>query len=248
MMMEALRAAVTRHPAWVIGGWVGLALVVGLAAPDLTRLAAEGQAHLLHQSAESARAAELIRKAWPEQSFESQVVVALHRPSGLVEADRAYVRGLADRFAKSDGRPAEILRILGPASDPTIASRLISRDGTTELIMVPLAATFVAPSSEVAVAWLHDQAEDPGLKLPAGLKLFWTGDAAIGHDYMRNVQVSLDRAAMATVVLLMGVLMVVYRSFWLTLVPLVTIGLCVVISRGLLAWAATLGWEMSPLV
>ncbi len=70
----------------------------------------------------------------------------------------------------------------------------------------------------------------------------------IGRDYMRNVQTSLDRAALATVVLLLGVLLLVYRSFLLALVPLATIGMCVIISRGVLAWLATVGWEISPLV
>ena len=70
----------------------------------------------------------------------------------------------------------------------------------------------------------------------------------IGRDYMANVQTSLDRAAVATVVLLLIVLLAVYRSFWLALVPLVTIGISLVISRGLLAWMILAGWEISPLV
>ena len=40
----------------------------------------------------------------------------------------------------------------------------------------------------------------------AGLELRWTGDAVIGRDYMAQVQASLDRAAVATVVLLLIVL------------------------------------------
>ncbi|WP_435019272.1 MMPL family transporter [Tundrisphaera sp. TA3] len=248
MTMEALRSTVTRHPVWVIAGWVVVALVVGLGAPDLTRLAAEGQAHLLHDTAESFLAARLIEKAWPEEASESQIVVALHRATKLTEADRGFARRLSDRFSNPEGRPDDVLRVLGPASNPAIADRLISKDGTLELLIVPLSTSFVAPSSELAVAWLKRQAAAPGLAIPAGLEVIWTGDAVIGHDYMRNVQISLDRAAIATVFLLLGVLMVVYRSIWLTLVPLATIGISVVIARGLLAWAATLGWEMSPLV
>ena len=70
----------------------------------------------------------------------------------------------------------------------------------------------------------------------------------IGRDYMANVQTSLDRAAVATVVLLLIVLLAVYRSFWLALVPLATIGASLVISRGVLAWMMLAGWELSPLV
>ena len=53
---------------------------------------------------------------------------------------------------------------------------------------------------------------------------------------------------MATVVLLLIVLLAVYRSVCLALVPLVTIGVSLVIARGVLAWLVTAGWEVSPLV
>ena len=46
----------------------------------------------------------------------------------------------------------------------------------------------------------------------------------------------------------MIVLLAVYRSFWLALVPLATIGVSLVISRGVLAWMILAGWELSPLV
>ena len=71
---------------------------------------------------------------------------------------------------------------------------------------------------------------------------------SIGRDYMSNVQISLDRAAVATVVLLLGVLFAVYRSVWLALVPMATIGISLVISRSVLAWMTLAGWEVSPLV
>ena len=65
---------------------------------------------------------------------------------------------------------------------------------------------------------------------------------------MADVQTSLDRAALVTVFLLLIVLLVVYRSLWLALVPLTTIGVSLVIARGVLAWMALAGWEISPLV
>jgi putative drug exporter of the RND superfamily len=65
---------------------------------------------------------------------------------------------------------------------------------------------------------------------------------------MAYTQQSLDRAALATVGLLLLVLMVVYRSLWLAAVPLLTIGVAVLISRGLLGWMTLAGWEISPMV
>ena len=65
---------------------------------------------------------------------------------------------------------------------------------------------------------------------------------------MASVKTSLNRAAVATVVLLLGVLLIVYRSVWLALVPLTTIGVSLVISRSVLAWLNLAGWDVSPLV
>jgi RND superfamily putative drug exporter len=248
MAIERFRSAVTRRPGWFVGAWVVLAAFVGLAAPDLTRLAAEGQAHLVDEDAESSHGAALIREAFPDQTYDSQVVVALHREPALTADDMAYARRLEDRFEALEGRPASILRILGPTSRPVVAERLISKDRTLELIVAQIDASFVAPSTEEAVAWLQAQASRSDLATPTGLEVLWTGDGVIGRDYMANVQTSLDRAALATVVLLLGVLLMVYRSFLLAVVPLATIGMCVVISRGVLAWMTMLGWEISPLV
>jgi RND superfamily putative drug exporter len=245
MPLDTVRWVVSRHPAVVAGCWLALAAVVGLAAPNLSRLAAEGQAHLLPAHAESTRAAALIRQMWPDQWFESMAVLALSRPEGLKSADHAYARDLARRFL-AHNHPTDILRVLGPESPREVASRLLSQDGTTELLLVPMSSSFVSPASEQIVQWLRDQSK--ALAPPPGLGAEWTGDAVIGRDYMAAVQASLDRAALATVFLLLAVLLAVYRSLWLSLVPLVTIGVSLVIARGVLAWLFLVGWEISPLV
>ncbi len=247
MWLEAGRSLVCRRPGWVVAVWLLATTIVGCLAPSLTRLAAEGQAKTLAGDVESQRAAQMVRQSWPEQSYESMAVAALHRPGGLREEDRQFARRLAKRFEAAD-RPREIARVLGPTSDPEVARRLASPDGTVLLIAVPLSTPFVAPASQETSEWLRVKAADPDLAAPSGLEIHWTGDAVIGGDYMAKVQTSLDRAAVATVILLMIVLILVYRSFWLALVPLATIGVSLIIARGLLAWSILAGWEVSPLV
>jgi RND superfamily putative drug exporter len=247
MSLDSLRSVASRRPGWVVGAWALLALLVGGLAPDLTRLAAEGQARTLGRDATSRRAAEAVREAWPDHSYESLAVAALHRPEGLTDADRAFARRLASRF-EGPGRPHDVLRVLGPASDPEVARRLVSRDGTVLLVAVPLWSPFVSPTAQATVAWLQGRAGEAALGRPEGLEVRWSGDAVIGRDYMGAVRTSLDRAAVATVVLLLGVLLVVYRSVWLALVPLATIGVSLVVARGALGWLAASGWAVSPLV
>ncbi len=247
MPSALLRSLVTSRPGRVVALWVASAVVVGACAPDLTRLAAEGQGNLLGRDAESLRAGEALRLAWPDRAYESLAVAALHRAGGLVEADISYARRLAERI-EGQGRPKAVLRVLGPDSPPEVAARLLSGDGTAALVVVELSTSIVAPVTHEAVAWLQAQARADRPVLPEGLEVRWTGDALIGRDYMADVQASLNRAAVATVVLLLGVLLAVYRSAWLALIPLATIGTSLVISRGILAWMNLAGWELSPLV
>jgi putative drug exporter of the RND superfamily len=227
--------------------WLAAAMAVGVMAPNLTKLAAEGQAKMLASDAESRRAADLVKQSWPGEAYESMAVAVMYRPRGLTDADRQFARRLSRRFESVD-RPREVVRVLGPTSIPEIAGRMVSRDGTVALVAVSLASVFVAPVTQDVVAWLNSQASSKALALPAGLELRWTGDAVIGRDYMANVQTSLDRAAVATVVLLLIVLLAVYRSIWLALVPLITIGVSLLIARGALAWMILAGWEVSSLV
>lgn len=245
MPFQALRWFVSRQPGRVVAGWLVAAVLVALISPNLTRLAAEGQARLVPSDAESERAKAIIAQVWPDQWSESVFVAALHRAGGLTDADRAFALALANRFAQPD-RPAPILRVIGPHSDPHVAERLVSRDGTMQLVLVPLSTSFVAPVTQEAVSRLIGLAAP--LPRPEGLELRWSGDAVVGRDYMNDVQTSLDRAAIATVFLLLGVLLFVYRSPLLAAVPLITIGVGLVIARGVLGWLASVGWEVSPLV
>ncbi len=241
------RRVVSRQPVAVIVAWLLLAAGVGVAAPSLTQLAAEGQANLLPKDAESVRVNAIVARAWPEQSYQSTAVVALKRPEGLTPADEEFARRLATVYAHA-GRPADVLRVLGPQSPPDVARRLVSHDRKMQLIVFALSGSFVSPATHRAVAWLQTQAAALDHECPIGLQVLWTGDAIIGRDYMDDVQESLNRAAVATVALLLVVLLIVYRSLLIALVPLATIGVSLVVARGVLAWLTLAGWEVSPLV
>ena len=232
MPFDTVRWVISRHPGRVVLVWAVVAVAIGAWSPNLTRLAAEGQAKLLPKDAESYRADEILREAWPEQSFQALTVVALRRPGGLTPADREFASVLARRL-EGPNHPDEIIRVLGPGSQPEVAERLISRDKSTELVVAHLSKAFVSPASEKAVGWMQTAARE--IPVPSGLEVHWTGDAVIGRDYMAAVQTSLDRAAYVTVFLLLIVLLAVYRSIWLALVPLVTIGVGLVT---LPAWLA----------
>lgn len=250
-----------RRPWLVVAIWVAVAGAVWTLAPDLTRLAADSFGTLLPDDAESMRAKRLIRQAWPNRSQDSVAIAVLERSPRLNDSDHAYARRLAERFeamrveetraegADPDRRdgPRGITRVLGPRSDPEVAKRLISADGTTQLVVAGLDADWVAPRADELVRRLQAGVDD--FPVPDGLRLTWSGDAALGSAYMDGVRTTLDRAAYLVVALLFVILMIVYRSVVLALVPLMSIGLSLVIARGLVGWLDELaGLDANPLV
>jgi RND superfamily putative drug exporter len=252
---------VTSRPWLVVAAWVTAAGLVLALAPNLTRLAAESFGILLPDDAESMVAARLIRQAWPDRSQGSVAVVVLRRASGLTQDDGGFAAALAARFetarkesarpstpgAATAGSPGSIIRVLGPHSDPEVAARLVSTDRTTQLVVAALDADWVAPRADELVRSLKAAAQ--GLAVPAGLELTWSGDAAVGSAYMDAVHHTLDLALIVVLVLLLIILLIVYRSLFLALVPLATIGISLLIARGLVAslavWA---GVDPNPLV
>ncbi len=250
MPFDSVRWFVSQRPGITVLAWVLASIGVFLAAPSLTQLAREGQAELLPPRAESSRAVKLLELGWPGYWYECSAVVGIQRPGGLTDADREHARLLSRKFDEPWPEPFadKLLGVIGPDSAPEIAERLVSEDGEVQLIIVPISDSFVSPGTGEIVDELVLRAGTLQDVRPEGLELLWTGEAILGRDYMGNVQKSLDRAAIVTVFLLMAVLLAVYRSFWLSMIPLLTIGLGLVISRGILAWMTKAGWEISPLV
>jgi RND superfamily putative drug exporter len=237
--------AVCHRPGLIVCCWIALAVAATVASPDLARVIAERERRLLPEDARSSLAATRLAEAWPDQASSSGVAIVLRRVGGRIDEDRAFARRLAAHLRESD-RPPALLRVVGPDSRPEVAARLLSKDGTMQLVLCQLSTAFVSPLNEGVVAWIRARVAE--IRPPPGLEVTLTGDAMVGLDQMRNVEVSLHRAAMATVVLLLGVLLLVYRSFWLSAVPLLTVGVGFAVSRALLAWMGRFGWDLSMLV
>ncbi|MFM7591066.1 MAG: MMPL family transporter, partial [Isosphaeraceae bacterium] len=248
MTVQKMRWFVTRRPLPVIGFWLVLTAVLVAISPDLTRLAAEGQANLLPNLSESAVAAALVRETWPDQSYQCTLVLGLQRVAGLTEKDKQFSKKVGEAIEKAADRPKEVLRVMGPDSRPEISTRLLSADGTTQILVFPLDTSFVEPRTNDLITWVQRTINTVAGRPPAGLEPLWTGDALIGREYMNDVQRSLDRAAIITVGLLLIVLLAVYRSFLLAMIPLLSIGVGLAVSRSALAWMTVSGWEISPLV
>lgn len=123
-------------------------------------------------------------------------------------------------------------------------SSLISKDKQADLIFLRLSNEFMAADNIPLIKKIEETLEQTKAALvdwPEGLELGLSGSAAVGSDMLRSAKESIQNTEMYTVLLVIGILLVVYRSPALIAVPLVTIVVSLLVATSLVASLTTLG-------
>jgi RND superfamily putative drug exporter len=229
-MFRFLGRLTTRRPWLVCAIWLVLGLTLALIAPSWARSSQDDDIRFLPARCDSVRGYKLLAEAFPQDIFASKLVFVLERSGApLTETDTEFVEKLAGhvRTTAQEHPDLQIKSILTPA-DPFIGSRLISADRACALIQVSLGTPYLAFKTVDAVEQLEKKAkafhEEEGT---AGLNLYLTGPAGVGRDLVKTANNSLDLTTVATVLLVIVILLLVYRAPIMALIPLVTIALSV---------------------
>jgi RND superfamily putative drug exporter len=228
---------------WIVAAGAALAL-----APSLAQVGSTDQSSFLPATAESIQARTLLERAFPTEVSAGSTTLAFYRPSGLTAADHAYIAAVAS-WIRSPQAPAGLRDIVSsvqtPESDPQLASMMRSPDGELELVNVNLTVASLAGGASTAVDALRTHLAQT---TPAGLQAHVTGSAAISLDYMNAIMKGTDSTLLVTIVLVVVILLLVYRAPLAALVPLATIGVAYLVSRGVLGYLANAGWKISSLL
>jgi RND superfamily putative drug exporter len=237
-MFSLLGRLATTHPWKVLATWLVLGVLLSAIAPNWASQAQDDDVRFLPPATPSVRAHALMSEAFPQDVSASRAVFAVERPDApLTPADFARVDALVAELKRLDAaEPGLRIRSVASFRDPVTGPRLISHDRHCTLVQLALETPYLAAQTAAAV----DRAERAARAVfPAddgsGLRVVVTGPAGVGRDLVRASEQSLDRTTLATVLLIVAVLLLIYRSPSLALVPLVTIGVAVWVSLKLLA-------------
>ncbi|MGD8624221.1 MAG: MMPL family transporter [Anaerolineae bacterium] len=234
-------SATFRYP--IIAAWVGLVIIVLIFAPSLSDTVTADPSGYLPEDEASVVAAEIAAEYFPDQASPAQAVLVIQSDDGSMrsEANQAYLIELTDWLENSLPQEA-VGTILSPA-DPELESRLISKDEQVAMIFVGLRGSV----EDNAVVDTLGEMEAYLEGAPEGLIGYVTGSVAIASDYLQGSLESVDRTTVITIILVITILLLIYRSLVSPLVPLATIGAAFLVSRGIVAWLATLGLDVSSL-
>jgi putative drug exporter of the RND superfamily len=243
-MFARLAARVDRHAGLVVAAWLVATIVVTVTAPSLTSAGTADQTAFVPASAPSGRADALLRREFPDDPTRDPAVIVLARRSGLTAADHAYIASLS-AFLASPAAAVHVKAVQTAATAPELAPVLRSADGAAELVIVSLRATIFTESGNRAVAFLRQHVARTA---PAGLDGHVTGLAALASDQADAILNSFHRTALATVVLVLIILLLVYRSALAPLISLVSIGCAFLLARGVAGYLAQAGVKVASLV
>ncbi|WP_435010076.1 MMPL family transporter [Tundrisphaera lichenicola] len=234
-MFHSLARLVNTRGWIIIAGWVVVTAILFLIAPKWESVTKDDDVNFFPAGYPSVIGQSLLNRGFPKDAASSQAVLIAERSDGkLTRADYNHVVALSQALTqlKRDDPSIGIKQVVDYRV-PILGPRLIggSSDGKGEatLVLVSLNGTYIAKQTRIAMDRL--QVLVAGFeKPPVGLRLEMTGSAAVGHDMNRAAIASVSQTTWATILLVVVILLIVYKSPLLALLPLLTIALSVQVS------------------
>jgi RND superfamily putative drug exporter len=207
--------------AWLAGGagLCALAPVLDPAAHELASFLPTGDPY--------SRAADALQRSFPRSSGLSQAVVVFERAGeGLSPTDFQAIESVAAAIARPQPprtAPGDLagVWVRSPACLRLPTNPFKSPDGHAALVIADVPANFITMRSARVVDHIRAVVRDA--RLPPGLDAAVTGSSGFGHDYALAAEESHRRIGMVTLIAVLCILLLVYRSPVAALVPLVAI-------------------------
>ena len=242
-MFAALGRVVVRNPLKVILAWVVVSVAVVAFSPRLTDIINADQTSFLPDSYESVQAQQLATQAFPQASGSTVIGVVKRADGGpLTDADVQRTQQLAQQLSR-----AGIDRVAAAQTAP----QAVSPNRSVQLVTVALQGT---PQDDAVVAALGQIRQRSAQALDgSGLRIGYTGDVALFADSEEAFADAERIVGIATIVLIVGLQLLIFRSPIAALLPIVSVGLVFTLAQSLIAAAGKLldfqvGTELTTLL
>ncbi|MFI6171714.1 MMPL family transporter [Nocardia sp. NPDC051052] len=225
-MFARLGQLVVHHPWKVIGLWLLIIVGVVATAPQLT--STTDQSDFLPSHYESIQALDMQQKAFPQSAAPAAlIVVARADGAPLSDGDVASVASIGAKLTD-----AKIKDVTGLQAIPPSENRLIQVIAVQLTKMTSASDTTQSDAVKALRSELKAQVQDTDLK--AGI----TGQAAQMLDQVESSNKGMAIIGAATIILILVLLLIIFRSPVIALLPIVTIGAVSSVVTGLIAMVA----------
>ena len=238
-MFQSLARLVNTRGWVIIAGWLAVTAALFQIAPSWESVSKDDDVGFFPPGYPSVIGQSLLKRGFPNDVASSQAVIVVERPGGdLIRSDYDYIVALSNRLKRVNLEEPKLgikqivdyrMPVLGPRLNSPSGQALDGGPGQASLILVSLNGTYIAKQTRIAMDRLQEVLASFD-KPPDGLLMSMTGSAAVGRDMNRAANSSVSKTTWATISLVVVILLIVYQSPLLALLPLLTIALSVLVS------------------
>ncbi|MFV8052220.1 RND family transporter [Mycobacterium sp. 48b] len=231
---------VVRRPLTIIVSWVLLALSLWLAVPSLMEVAQKNPPDFLPADAPVLVAGQKMKDAFHEADAGNFAVVVLSNENGLTTADEDSYRNLVAQLKANSA----VTSTQNFVDIPELREAMTSKDQKAWTLPVSLSGTMgTGPGQEAyrsAIKTVNEATQNSGLAVNV------VGAAATFDDIDKIGARDQHIIEIATVVMVLTILIIVYRNLVAMLIPLITIGISMVVAQQVVAALGELGLGLGP--
>ncbi len=224
--------------------WPLAAGIIWASTPRISDLLSDSQVGFIPADMPSQQALAALNRAFPDEPYASRAAVVCVREAGLTDADRAWIAATARELAAD--RDSRGWRIRASALSPMLAALLESPDRQASLIVADLPSELYTHHTVDSVTRV--KARIAAVPPPRGLTVEVSGSAALGELLADSARRNVDDTTFWTFVSVIVILAVIYRSPVAMSLPIVAVAASLMVSLGLVGWAASRGLPISGLV
>ncbi|KGE16770.1 MMPL family transporter [Paenibacillus wynnii] len=213
--------------------WLAAAVVLFMTAPAISDLVREKGQISVPAGYTSSRAAEIMKEVSEAKGGETlhQVALVFNNPKGIgAEETETVKQGVEKLLANKEA--LQLNSIVDPFTQPELKETLVAKDGKT--LMVALSVM----GGEEAVKELPAKVD--ALLSDVDADHYLTSEGLITEDTIASSEAGLKKSEYITVVFILLILFVVFRSFVAPFVPLLTVGLSYIVAQSIVAFLVDL--------
>src|SRR5882757_3900684 len=217
---------IVRHPLMVIAAWLALAIALFLAIPPLSVVAVLKPPAFLPSDSPVLVSSTEMKQAFKEPSSDNVAVVILSDPAGLTAADDATYKTLVDKLHADK---SSVVGTQDFIAIPELKQALQSTDNKAWQLPVNMVGVMGTGDGQVAYRKVVQIVKDTTANTTLTANV--VGPAATMDDLTSTGAEDQHFIEIATVLMVLAILMVVYRNVIAMLLPLATIGVSLVMAQ-----------------
>lgn len=211
----------------VIAAWIAIVLGLFLLAPSMADLVREKGQISVPEGYSSSLASEILEDVQNQENAKDETDVALvfHNEKGLTEHEISEAEKAINLL--EDNKKLGVSSILTHFHEESLKDQLVSEDGKT--ILASVTVTWNDREAKELSDLLYETIED------IDVEHYYTSAWMIDEDVMNSSEEGLKKTEGITVVFILAVLLLVFRSVIAPLIPLITVGITYLASQSIVA-------------